>query len=180
MDAHHPEDTVALSWVDRYIIPTLSYFAGVVLFALMLLTCADVVARYFLNKPIAGGFEVTECLLAALIFAGLPLVTLKNEHVTVDLFDAMTPDWLFHVQHVAACLVGALCTGFLGWRLWLRAAHMTTAGETTAALKFSLGPLVYGMSVLTLLTAAAMLVLMLRKPSRHYEHAGEQGGGGAT
>jgi TRAP-type C4-dicarboxylate transport system permease small subunit len=176
LEAQRPADTVALAWVDRFVIPALSYAAGAVLFSLMLLTCADVVARYFLNKPITGGFELTECLLAALIFAGLPLVTLKNEHVTVDLFDAMTPDWLFHLQHIAACLVGALCMGFLGWRLWLRAAHMSSAGETTAALKFSLGPLVYGMSALTLLAAAAMLVLMLRKPSRHYEH----GGGGAA
>lgn len=175
----HPNeniDAAPLDWFDRFLIPVLSQVAGAVLFALMALTCADVIARYILNKPIAGGFEITECLLAALIFAGLPLVTLRNEHVTVDLFDAMTPDWLFHVQHVAACLVGATCTGFLGWRLWLRAAHMNAAGETTASLKFSLGPLVYGMSVLTLLTAVAMLVLMLRKPTRHYE----QDGGGAA
>ena len=45
-------------------------------------------------------------MLAALIFAGLPLVTLRNEHVTVDLLDPVVPDWLLRIQHVVACLIG--------------------------------------------------------------------------
>jgi hypothetical protein len=44
---------------------------------------------------------------------------------------------------------------------------MDAAGETTAQLKFKLAYLTYGMSVLMFLTALAMLVLMLRRPSRH-------------
>ncbi len=77
-----------------------------VLFAMMVLTCVDVVGRYFLSRPIFGAFEITEMLLAALIFAGLPLVTLRNEHVTVDVLDPITPDWLFRIQHVVACALG--------------------------------------------------------------------------
>ena len=49
--------------------------AALVLMALMLLTCVDVAGRYFLNRPVTGGLEVTEILLALVIFAGVPLVT---------------------------------------------------------------------------------------------------------
>jgi TRAP-type C4-dicarboxylate transport system permease small subunit len=141
--------------------------AAAVLFAMMLLTCVDVAGRYLLNKPVYGGFELTEMMLAALIFCGLPLVSLRNDHVMVDLFDPVTPDWLFRIQHVVGCAVGALCTGYLAWRLWIRAGNMMAAGETTAQLKITLGWLTYGMAVMMGLTAAALVVTAFRQPQRH-------------
>ena len=155
-----------LQLFDRAVAPALGVFAALVLFAMMLLTCSDVVGRYFLSRPIFGAFELTEMLLAALIFAGLPLVTLRNEHVTVDVFDPITPDWLFRIQHVVACALGLLSTGYLAWRLWLRAVNMDAAGETTAQLKFKLAYLTYTMSILMALTALALLVLAFRRPRR--------------
>jgi TRAP-type transport system small permease protein len=152
---------------DRIIVPVLGHFAALVLFCLMILTCIDVIGRYFFSMPVSGGFEMTEILLASLIFAGLPLVTLRDEHITVDLLDPVVPDWLLRIQHVVACLIGFGAIGYLAWRLWLRAVAMDVAGETTAQLKFKLAYLTYGMSVLMLLTALAMLVLMVRRPARH-------------
>jgi TRAP-type C4-dicarboxylate transport system permease small subunit len=157
-----------LAFFDRMVVPVLGVLAAVVLFGLMTLTCVDVIGRYFFNSPIYGAFEITETLLAALIFSGLPLVTLRGDHVTVDLFDSVTPDWLFRLQHVAACLVGLVATGYLAWRLWVRATSMHAAGETTAQLKFKLAYLAYAMSILMALTALALLVLALRQPQRHH------------
>ena len=79
-----------MSRFDRAVVPALGTIAAALMFCLMLLTCVDVVGRYFFNKPVTGGFELTEMLLAALIFAGLPLVTLRGDHITVDLFDPVT------------------------------------------------------------------------------------------
>jgi TRAP-type C4-dicarboxylate transport system permease small subunit len=152
---------------DRAIVPILGYFAALVLFCLMMLTCVDVIGRYFFGMPVYGGFEMTEVLLAALIFAGLPLVTLRDEHITVDLLDPVVPDWLFRIQHIFACLIGFVATAYLAWRLWLRAVGMDRAGETTAQFKFKLAYLTYGMSILMLLTALALLVLVFRRPTRH-------------
>lgn len=146
----------------------LAYVAAAVLMALMLLTCADVAGRYFFNHPVWGAFELTEMMLAALIFAGLPLVSLRNDHVTVDLFDPVTPDWLFRVQHVLACAIGVACTGYLAWRLWIRADTMVAAGETTAQLKITLGWLTYAMALLMALTAVAVFIVAFRQPQRHY------------
>jgi TRAP-type transport system small permease protein len=134
---------------------------------MMLLTCVDVAGRYFFNRPILGGFELTEMLLAVLIFAGLPLVTLRNEHVTVDLFDAVTPDWMLRIQHVFACAIGLLCTGYLAWRLWVRADNMLAYGQTTAQLRITLAWLTYAMALLMGCTAAALLLLAFRPPQRH-------------
>ena len=154
------------SWFDRLIVPVLGTIAAVILLAMMLLTCADVVGRYFLGAPVRGAFELTEVMLACLIFIGLPLVTLRQEHVTVDVLDAVTPGWLLRVQHVVACVIASLATAYLAWRLWLRGDTMLAAGETTAQLKLTLAWLTYGMSALMTLTALAFLVLVFRRPSR--------------
>lgn len=157
-----------MDWFDRRVAPVLGWFAAAVLFALMALTCADVAGRYLFNSPIWGAFELTEMMLAALIFAALPLVSLKNDHVTVDLFDPITPDWLLRIQHVAACVIGFACTAYLAWRLWIRAGNLLAAGETTAQLKITMAWLAYGMAVLMALAAAALLILALRRPRRHH------------
>jgi len=162
-----------MSRFDRAVVPALGIIAAVLMFCLMLLTCADVVGRYFFNKPVTGGFELTEMLLAALIFAGVPLVTLRGDHITVDLFDPVTPDWLFRIQHVLATLIGAACTGYLAWCLWLRAAGLARAGETTSQLQFKIAWLAYAMAILMALTAAALVVTMFRPPQRHIPGASE-------
>jgi TRAP-type C4-dicarboxylate transport system permease small subunit len=162
-----------MSRFDRAVVPALGTIAAALMFCLMLLTCVDVVGRYFFSKPVTGGFELTEMLLAALIFAGLPLVTLRGDHITVDLFDPVTPDWLFRIQHVLATLIGAACTGYLAWCLWLRAAGLARAGETTSQLQFKIAWLAYAMAILMALTAAALVVTMFRPPQRHIPGASE-------
>ena len=61
--------------------------AAAILFAMMVLTTVDVVARYVFNRPLRGAFEITELLLVVLIFAGLPLVSLAGEHAVMDFID---------------------------------------------------------------------------------------------
>jgi TRAP-type C4-dicarboxylate transport system permease small subunit len=164
-----------LDQFDRVVAPTLGALAALVLFAMMMLTCVDVIGRYFFSRPIFGGFELTEMMLAAMIFLGLPLVTLRNEHITVDVLDSVTPDWLFRLQHIAACVIGMVSTGYLAWRLWIRADTLYMGGETTAQLKIKLGYLAYSMSILMALTAVALFVVMFRQPQRNVP-----GEGGAT
>ncbi len=156
-----------LDQFDRVVAPTLGALGALVLFAMMTLTCVDVIGRYFFSKPVFGGFELTEMMLAAMIFLGLPLVTLRNEHITVDIFDSITPDWLFRLQHIAACAIGMVSTGYLAWRLWNRATTLYMAGETTAQLKMKLGYLAFSMSILMALTAVALFVVMFRQPQRN-------------
>ncbi len=152
---------------DRILALVLGGLAALLLFCLMTLTCADVIGRYFFGAPIHGAFEVTEMLLASLIFAGLPLVTLRNDHVIVDLLDPIMPERLFRTQHIVACVVGFVATAYLSWRLWVRAVSMDEAGETTAQLKVKLAYLTYSMSILMALTALVLLVLAFRRPTHH-------------
>src|SRR5436853_5208257 len=80
-----PQSSEPGIWLGR----ALGFSAAVLLFCLMTLTTADVVGRYIFNWPLRGAFEITELLLLTLIFAGLPLASRADEHVTLDFIDML-------------------------------------------------------------------------------------------
>ena len=68
--------------------------AAVALFAIMVLTLVDVLGRKLLSRSVTGSLELTEILMVVVIFAALPLVSLKGEHVVFDSLDPLLPDGL--------------------------------------------------------------------------------------
>jgi TRAP-type transport system small permease protein len=131
--------------------------ASILLFGMMALTFADVVARYLLNRPIRGGFEITELTLLVLIFAGLPLVSHADEHVTMDFIDRILPDraraaWIRIMHAVCAAIMF-----FLTWQVWIKATRIASYSDTTDVLRITIGPFVYFMAVMIALTGAVHL-----------------------
>jgi len=119
----------------------------------MLLTFVDVVARYLFNRPIRGGFEMTELVLLVLIFAGLPLVSHADEHVTMDFIDRMLPERAVAILiRVVHALVAAVFF-FLTWQVLIKAARIAGYGDTTDVLRITVGPFVYFMAAMIFLTA---------------------------
>jgi TRAP-type C4-dicarboxylate transport system permease small subunit len=147
------------SWEKR-IDALLGIAASVLLFGMMLLTFADVVARYLLNRPIRGAFEVTELTLLVLIFAGLPLVSRADEHVTMDFIDRMLPP---AGQRALIRIVHAICAAimfFLAWQVWIKAGKIYGYGDTTDVLRIAVGPFVYFMDAMIALTGVVHLYKM--------------------
>ena len=126
--------------------------SSILLMLMMLLTFADVVARYLLNRPIRGAFEITELALLVLIFAGLPLVSHADEHVTMDFIDRILPGWLADLWVRGAHAACAAVMFFLTWQVWLKAAKISSYGDTTEVLRIEVGPFVYFMAVMIALT----------------------------
>jgi TRAP-type transport system small permease protein len=146
--------------------------AALALFGIMALTLVDVSGRKLLSSSVPGSLEITELLLVAVIFAGLPLVSLKGEHVV---FDSLDPLWPKALKRVQQALVDLLCAGLLlgvAWVMWVKAGQMVEYGDTTAQLTLPLGPFVYGMAVLCGVTAIVHLLLMIQPTTHH--HVGVQ------
>ena len=126
--------------------------ASAILFAMMMLTFVDVVARYVFNFPLRGAFEITELMLLVLIFAGLPLVSHADEHVTMDFIDRLLgPRALIFVVRTVHLLVAAVMF-FLTWQVWIKAGRLAGYGDTTDVLKILVGPFVYFMAMMIGLT----------------------------
>lgn len=140
-------------WVTRF----LGGLAVVLLFAMMVLTFVDVWGRYFFNTPVPGGFEITEIMLATLIFAGLPLMTMNSEHITVDLFDRFMPHAVEHVRNGIICLLCGFMMATVSYQLWVRAMDAVTYGDTTAILLIPMAPATFFMCAMSGLTALIFL-----------------------
>ena len=136
----------------------LAGMANFVLFAMMLLTFVDVWARYGFNAPIPGGFEITEFLLVILIYGALPLVTARDEHVTVDVLDTFIPAIITRLQRHFINLLASAVLAFLTWRLWVKAGQSIEDNMITTDLEMPLAPLIYSMSLLAGFTAVTFFV----------------------
>ncbi|MCB1810118.1 MAG: TRAP transporter small permease, partial [Candidatus Competibacteraceae bacterium] len=95
---------------ERWLTRPLALLGAILLFALMVLTCIDVMGRYLFNAPLQGATELTRLLMAGIIFAALPAVCLREDHVTVDLLDTLTPKWLVRARQL---VINLTCTVIL-------------------------------------------------------------------
>jgi TRAP-type C4-dicarboxylate transport system permease small subunit len=138
---------------ERQADAVLGIAASIILGCMTLITFVDVVARYLLNRPIRGGFEITELLLLVLIFAGLPLVSHADEHVTMDFIDRMLPGWLAALWVRVMHGICAALMFFLTWQAWIKAGKIAGYGDTTDVLRIVVGPFVYFMTAMLALTA---------------------------
>ncbi len=146
--------------LGRWLETALGVVSATVLFAMMLVTAIDVAGRYVFNRPLAGGFELTEMMLAALIYCGLPLVSKRREHIVIDTFDPFMARSLKRALDMIAEVVCTLAIGGIGWLIFRRAARVADYGDTTAVLKLPLAPVAYLMATMLVVTAVIHLTLI--------------------
>jgi len=144
---------------DTVLQRALGVTSAIVLFLMMLITAVDVGGRYLFNKPIAGGFELTEILLAALIYCGLPLVSARRDHIVIDTFDTLFSKRFKRGLDMVAEVICAAALAGVGFLIFLRAARVAEYGDTTSVLKLPIAPVVYLMG--TMITIAALIHLFL-------------------
>lgn len=148
-------------WLDR----ALGAAAAVLLFGLMALTTVDVISRYLFNWPLRGAFEITELLLLTLIFAGLPLASRADEHVTLDFIDrALGEGGRRLLRRLVDLVCGLLILG-LAWRVWIKAGKIAAYGDTTDVLRVPVVPFVVFMAVMVAITGLVHLVKVFVPPA---------------
>ena len=144
------------AWLEA----ALGLTSAAVLFVMMLVTAVDVVGRYLFNAPLAGGFELTEMLLAGLIYCGLPLVSKRREHIVIDTFDPLMSPRAKRAFDVFAEIVCCLTLSGIGILIFRRAARVAEYGDTTSVLKLPLAPVAYLMGVMIVIAALIHLTLV--------------------
>jgi len=125
---------------------------------LALLTCADVIARYYFNAPVNGAYELTQMMLFALIFAALPMTTARNEHVDVSLLTSAAGQYGDRLFQAVGNLLSAVVLFALGWRLWAHGARLVDEGAVTNSLELPLGPLGFGAALSCGLSGVVALI----------------------
>lgn len=162
----HPE-TAAAGWRSGGRLTTTIHLlsgglAGVILFIIMMVTVVDVIGRDLFRAPLPGAFEVTQILMAALIYAGLPSVSRHESHITIDLLDGITPRMLVRGRQILVNLLVGACMGFLAWRLWVLAEKIRDYGDVTEYLRIPRAPIIYFMCLISAVAAIIMLANVFR------------------
>ncbi|MDW3182765.1 TRAP transporter small permease [Roseobacter sp.] len=132
---------------------------AVCLIAMMCLTVADVLGRYIMNAPVPGAAELTELLLAAVVFLGLPAASIDNDHIAVDVLTSRFSETRARLLEIVISFVSASVLTVVGWRIWIVGQQIAGYSGTTPTLKMPLAPVAYGSAILCVIAAMVTLVL---------------------
>jgi TRAP-type C4-dicarboxylate transport system permease small subunit len=137
----------------------------VVLMTLMvILTFLDVLGRRLFNHPIFGAHDLTEHLMALLVFTGLPLATLAAMHLKVDLFDKFLLQPRFAWWLKVTLILTALVFGLMAWALTGKAMDAASFSEVSQGLNIPRAPLYAWMGVCAGLSALAAIYTVFAAP----------------
>lgn len=136
----------------------LDTLTGVLLLALMMLTTLDVLGRNLLKQPVSGATELTEILLAGIVFLSFPRLAYRQGHIVVDLLDFLTGPRTRRIQARFAAVLSALTFAGLTWPLHRAASRAMEDGDTTIQLGIPLYYPLWLMSAVCLVTGLAFVL----------------------
>lgn len=151
---------LSVAWKIRRAVETLM---ALFLLGMVALTFADVIGRRLIGKPIYGANDITEHLMALVVFAGLPLVTAAGAHLTIDLLDRLVAKpWMAWWRILTSILV-TLTLAVIAW-LFLKHGLNASRSEVSQALRVPRAPLYFFMSLSCALSALAALAVAVSGP----------------
>ncbi len=149
--------------------------ASAALFILMIMTFCDVILRSVFNSPIEAATELTRILMAILVFSVLPIISVTNGHIAVDLTDG-----IFHrlrLSRIRDAVIYLVSGVMLFWpvqRVWVLAERARDYGDVTEYLSIPTYLVGWFITISVAITAVVMIItglLHLFAPNTLSEHA---------
>ncbi|GIX49277.1 MAG: hypothetical protein KatS3mg131_3488 [Candidatus Tectimicrobiota bacterium] len=140
----------------------LARVGAVALAGMMGLTFADVVGRFFFNRPIVGTVEVTELLMGLLIYGGLGYTTVTRGHIRVDLVITRLSPRRQALLDVLTLGLGVTFSLLISWQLWRKALDTAALGDLTQLWRLPVWPVAYAMAACSLTLPLGLLLQWLR------------------
>lgn len=146
------------------------------LLAMTAVTLLDVVGRYLLNSPLAGGYEIAEMLMGLTVFAALPLVSRTEGHLTVSLLTDGLSGTTRRIHRIAMLIVSQVALAFIAWRMGVQSGIVAHSRATTGSLQIPLWPIVWMMSALAWCAASLVFFMTVQAISEAKRGAGDRSG----
>lgn len=131
----------------------------VALFFLMCLAFVDVLLRSIFNAPIEAATELIRMSMAVVVFAALPVLSAKGDHISVDLTDPLFHRWgLTRARDIAMPLI---CAALLWWpaqRVVVLAERARSYGDTTEYLNWPVFYMSWFIAIMIYITIAALVL----------------------
>ncbi|HEY7459376.1 MAG TPA: TRAP transporter small permease [Xanthobacteraceae bacterium] len=139
----------------------LARIAAFILSLLAVATFADVVARYFFNRPFTFTVEMTELAMGLIVYLGVGLVTHNNSHITVDVVTLRLEE---RTRALFSLLTNLLAFAFLAvmiWQLFLRAQFLLAKADTTPIWRIPYWPIAFVMASASVLLLTGVLLHLI-------------------
>jgi len=144
------------TWVAKFSELPL-WVAAFVLFLMMALTFTDVIFRSMFDTPIEAATELIRIAMAVIVFAALPVISWRNEHISVDLLDRF---FTGKVDRIRRGLIAILCGLILLWpaqRVAVLAERAASYGDVTEYLGIPQSYVAWMIAASTFVTAVAFI-----------------------
>lgn len=142
--------------------------AGVALVAMMLLTVADVVLRFF-ERPIVGTYEVVGLLGAVAIGFAIPQTSRLKGHVLMDFLTGRLSQGAQNVLYVATRILAFVIFAIMAWNVWLLGDGYRQTGEVTLTIQLPLYPIAYGIAVCCFIECLVLIMDILEMGQQEAE-----------
>ena len=131
------------------------WIAGAAIIVMMLLTCMDVILRYF-RRPIPGTYELV-CFLGAVAAAfAMAHTSVEQGHVAVSLVVRHFPRRVQGLVETITDSFGVVLFALIAWYSVLYGNDLRVTGEVSLTLELPFYPFVYGVGF-----SAAVVCLIL-------------------
>jgi len=153
-----------VGWLERCISPLAKIMHKIglaILLLMMFLTVGDVLGRYFLGLPIPGAFEVTNFMLALLVFFTLGYTQLQKGHISIDVIMLRLSPRTQAVIDSIACLASLLLFCLVIWQTAVHARRLYIGHEVSGILSWPIYPFVIVAAIGCLLFSLVLLVNLL-------------------
>lgn len=124
-----------LKKVYRVLVRVPIWLACAALFVLMVMTFSDVILRSSFDSPIEAGTELTRILVAVMVFAVMPHISVSGGHIAVDLTDGIFET--LRLTRLRDGLILILSGGMMYWpvaQVWTLAERTRSYGDVTEYL----------------------------------------------
>lgn len=142
------------------------FLAGILVVLAMSITCAEILMRYFLSRPILWATEVTEYSLLFITFLASAWLLGKDGHVRMDLLvNSLNPKARSFAELLAS-IMGAICSLAFFWY----GAKVTWANfQQHAVIPSNLEPPFYLILAIIPIGSFLLLIQFLRRAYGDFE-----------
>jgi len=110
------------------------------------------------NRPIIGTYEMVGFLGAAVASLAMAHTTVHRGHVAVEVLTQVLPQGVQKAIYLITNLLSILLFVFLAYECWRFGGDLSASHEVSLTLQIPFSPILYGMSVSSMVVCLVLLV----------------------
>ena len=142
-----------------------NWVAGVSILVMMILTCADVVLRFF-RHPIPGTYEIVGLVGTVGVSFALAYTTVQQGHIAVEFLVRKMSEKVQETIAAGVDLASTLLFGIITWQSVIYALDLRRTGEVSLTVEIPVYPFVFGIALGCCLATVVLAIRCCREIKR--------------